>query len=169
MPKTNKRNYERKNKFLIKNKDDKLLKKSKRMKLCTKNVNIPIKTAILKAKKNQLRCHYCKLLLLRSNNIARHLKTQHPKNPDKKNEFNGEIVSKDENFGTFSKISGSNESREESNSNNSDNEESEDNLKSNNNQENFIKIESKALSAMLLYIWRMAVGVPLRLNWVAMS
>ena len=68
-----------------KKKDKKLKKSIKSHSLIKDNVK-STKTAILKAKKNQLRCHYCKLLMLRSN-YARHLKSQHS-NKFKKDNLN---------------------------------------------------------------------------------
>jgi ubiquitin-protein ligase len=141
MPKKNKRNDERKRKLIEKKKDVKILKKTKTINLFKKDYNTSSKTVILKAKKNQLRCHYCKILMLRTN-YARHLKKFHSTNLDEKKEINREIISKDKYSESFSKIKSLIESSEESISKDSYTEERKDALKFNKRDDNFNKTES---------------------------
>lgn len=71
-----------------KKKKTKILKKSSTSYSYKNRNNILTKPSKLKAKKNQLRCHYCKFLMLRSN-YARHLKLHDSNNKyNKKNENN---------------------------------------------------------------------------------
>ena len=90
--------------LIIKKKKYKIHKNLSKIKTSLKGNIISSKFVLLKAKKNQLRCHYCKLLMLRRN-YARHLKSQHSdkfkkiieiKNRNIFNRSNTKLVSKSE-------------------------------------------------------------------------
>ena len=94
------------------------------------------KITFLKAKKNQLRCHYCKLLMLRTN-YSRHLKTQHKDKSNKENELNKESNYNEKYYESFSKTNSLKESSDWGIPKISENEENEYSISSKKSEENF--------------------------------
>ena len=78
----------------IRKKGRNINKKSESITSFIKENQISKKTVPLKTKKNQLRCHYCHLPMLRSN-YARHLKTQHRNSLNISKKINKETIKKE--------------------------------------------------------------------------
>ena len=134
-------NKSKKNRLEKENKKkNKIIKKYTKINLLNKRDSSTTNHSNLKAKKNQLRCHYCKLLMLR-NNYARHLKLYDSNKSKKEVKIKKNKIFKESRSNVISEFKKENESSKEFIPKISMSDESGDSISSIENEENLTKSE----------------------------
>ena len=138
-------NKSKKNRLEKENKKkNKIIKKYTKINLLNKRDRSTTNHSNLKAKKNQLRCHYCKLLMLRSN-YARHLKLHDSNKSKKEVKIKKNKIFKESRSNVISEFKKENESSKEFIPKISMSDESGDSISSIENEENLTKSEKDAI------------------------